>query len=208
MTETQRVYRLLKTELLDGTFKPGTVLRQVDIAERTGASRTPVREAIIMLAADRLVRIDAGHGASVREIPVREFVEINQVRELLEGAAARAAAKRIPDAEIAKLRARYDEIAGQEPIDPADIVELDQLIHLTLAAHCGNSQMQRLIEEFNDLNTLARHRDVSARDAETVRSLGDLLAALEARDADAIEELMRTHIQEFAALLPALLQDY
>lgn len=207
MTETQRVYELLKKDLLEGTFKPGTVLRQVDIAERTGASRTPVREAIIMLAADRLVRIDAGHGASVREIPVREFVEINQVRELLESAAARAAAKRIPDSEIRKLRTRYDAIAIQDAIDAAEIVELDQLIHLTLAAYCGNSQMQRLIEEFNDLNTLARYRDVSARDAETLRSLEDLLTALEQRDPDAIEEVMRSHIQDFAALLPDLLQD-
>lgn len=208
MTETERVYRVLKKDLLAGIYKPGAVLRQVDIAEKTGASRTPVREAIIMLAADRLVRIDAGQGASVREIPVREFVEINQVRELLEGAAARAATKRIPEEVIEDLRSRYDQIAAQDAIELGEIVELDQLIHLTLAAHCGNSQMQRLIEEFNDLNTLARHRDVSARDVETLRSLGELLEALERRDADEIERLMRTHIQDFAALLPDLLRDY
>lgn len=200
MTETERVYLQLKKDVLSGRYSPGEALRQEDIATQLGASRTPVREAIIMLAADRLVSMEARHGATVKGVSVRDFIEINQVRELLEGAAAKAAAKRVPEAEIRELRALHEAVQNDHDADA--LIELDQRIHRTFAGHCGNRQMQRLIEEFNDLNTLARQRDVEARDAETLRSLGGILDALETRDADKLESLMRAHIQEFAWLLP------
>lgn len=208
MTETERVYRHLKDELLAGVLRPGMALRQVDIATRTGASRTPVREAIIMLAADRLVRVDAGSGATVREIPVREFIEINQVRELLECAAARASAARMPDRVIDELRQQYLQLEGEGgSADAEAIAGCDQSLHRALASHCGNSQMQRLIEEFNDLNALARLRDIESRSEEMVRSLGDMVGALAERDADRLESLMRAHIHDFAQLLPDLLRE-
>lgn len=208
MRETERVYRQLKDELLTGTLKPGMPLRQVDIASRTGASRTPVREAIIMLAADRLVRVDSGSGATVREIPVRDFIEINQVRELLECAAARAAASRVPQETIDELvqeSRTLTSAAGSR--DTVTIAEFDQKLHRTLALHCGNSQMQRLIEEFNALNALARLRDIKARDEEMVQSLVEMIDALASRDADLLESLMRAHIRDFSKVLTSLLRD-
>lgn len=205
MTEAARVYQSIKSAILSGEYKQGTVLRQADLATRTGASRTPVREAIIMLAAHRLVRMDARYGATVRAMPVQEFVEINQVRGVLEGAAARLAATRVPEREIQDIAQKLAAITDVDVLNTPAIIDLDQVVHRTFAAHCGNSEMQRLIESFNDLNTLARSLDVEARNKETLVSLARMIEALVERDADRLERLMREHIHEFSKLLPEIL---
>ena len=94
-TEAIRLYRTLKREILADAFRPGQPLAENELAEKFGASRTPIREALLRLQADDLVRIEPRRGAFVQQLTVTDFLEINELRSVLEAHAARVAARRI-----------------------------------------------------------------------------------------------------------------
>jgi DNA-binding GntR family transcriptional regulator len=203
-TEAERVYELLKEEILSSKLSPGTALRQADIAQRLETSRTPVREAVARLAADGLVQMVSRQGATVRQLSIREFLDINQLRWLLEGFAAGVAADQMPELEAIRLLDAINE-AGASP-DPRTVDALDQLVHRTIAAHCSNSRLRALIHELNDTVAIARVQDLETRHTVMIESLRSIVEAIRERDRARAETLMRTHIQEFTQVLPALMR--
>jgi DNA-binding GntR family transcriptional regulator len=94
MRASDRAYRQLRTEILEGDLPPGTVLAEVDQATRLGVSRTPLREALARLAADGLVTSGPGRGVVVTEVSGDTIVELFELRQALEEQAARLAARR------------------------------------------------------------------------------------------------------------------
>ena len=93
MRASDRAYRTLRTEILDGTLEPGSVLQEVEQSTRLGVSRTPVREALRQLAADGLVDA-SGRGAVVTAVSRDDIVSLYELREALEAKAAALAAQR------------------------------------------------------------------------------------------------------------------
>src|SRR5690554_1573819 len=91
----ERVAETLKQQILDGRLARGQRLILKDLADALGVSRGPVREAFNRLEADRLVELIPNKGAVVRRIDDREIVQLFQIREALEGQAARLAAQHI-----------------------------------------------------------------------------------------------------------------
>src|SRR5512132_3729195 len=104
---TDRIYRALRRDILSGALKPGDTVSVRDLARRFRGSRTPAREALIRLSHDRLVTIHPRRGAFVTGISLRELHQVFQVRELLEGLAARLACQN-PDKSV--LDALEDEL--------------------------------------------------------------------------------------------------
>ncbi|WP_144795132.1 GntR family transcriptional regulator [Kocuria palustris] len=94
MRAGQRVYEQLRTEILDGDLAPGLPLAEVEIAQRFGTSRTPVREALGLLVADGLAEQSSGRGTSVTPVSTDDLLPLFEVREALEVQAARLAARR------------------------------------------------------------------------------------------------------------------
>ena len=94
MRASDRAYRDLRGEILDGVLAPGSVLAEVEQSTRLGVSRTPLREALSRLAADGLVAARPGRGVVVTEIPVQRITELFEVRQALDEQAARLAARR------------------------------------------------------------------------------------------------------------------
>ena len=92
----EAVYRHLKDLLLSGRFSPGERLSEPLLAQELGVSRTPVREALMRLAEEGLVELVPGKGARVRVFAPEEVEEVYGVRALLEGEAAREAARALP----------------------------------------------------------------------------------------------------------------
>ena len=91
---SERAYRQLRGEILDGVLAPGTGLLEVEQAERVGVSRTPLREAVARLIADGLVAGRSGRGFEVTEISVDSISELYELRQALEVQAVRLAAER------------------------------------------------------------------------------------------------------------------
>jgi DNA-binding GntR family transcriptional regulator len=206
ISEAERVYRLLKEEITNGNRPPGSQLSQESIAAYTNASRTPAREAVLRLASDGLVRLTPGHGATVSEISMRDFLEVNYLRWILEGHAAQLAAERIPLAIVEEFEHELAAIEASEDVAPRVIAELDQRIHRSIAAHCGNSRLCQLIEQFNDVNAIARNRDIARRSISMVGSLEEIVTALRNRDGAQARSLMQGHIQEFSVALQSIME--
>ncbi|MBU2666178.1 GntR family transcriptional regulator [Actinoplanes bogorensis] len=200
-SEAQRCYGMLRDRILDGRYAEGAMLNQLEIATELGTSRSPVREAIARLAADGLVTDIPGRGARVATLSVQDYLEVNQLRWLLESFAARVAATHMPMELIESFRARLEVIE-----EPGELEALDQELHRAIAAHCGNTRMREYIEQLNGMMTIARRRDVAGEHDHMVDGLKNLIEAFAVRDPDRAELLMREHIGSFTTRLPGLVE--
>ena len=205
-TETQRVYLTLKREILAGRFRPGEPLQEVRIATQYGASRTPVREAFFRLAADGLLEMTPRRGATVTQPTVRDFLDVNELRGVLEPVAARMAALSIAADEVAALLATHATIprVGPAEADSIALEALDRRVHAAIAAALKNRRMAGILDGMNDMMQIVRQRDMRERHTELHDSIGDILAALGRRDCDVAEQSMRRHVDDFGGVLPRL----
>lgn len=107
MRASDKAYRALLSEIIDGTLAPGAMLAEVEQSTRLGVSRTPLREALSRLSADGLVSAQPGRGVVVTEISYGDIVELYEVREGLEEQAARLAAQRRDPSTFLKLKEQF-----------------------------------------------------------------------------------------------------
>ncbi|WP_282606136.1 GntR family transcriptional regulator [Pelagibius sp. Alg239-R121] len=191
------IYSLLIQAIEDGDLKPGDRLRETELAERFGVSRTPIRETLKQLEAQGLARHEPNRGMV---IPTLEHDEINQlymVREVLEGTAARFAAQHATDVEIAILQ---DGVAAdREIIDEVDkLVASNRVFHrrLTLASH--NRYLVLQVEHMKQYLLLLDGTTFTDPDrrAGAVEEHSRLIEAVAARDLDKAEEYARLHIRK------------
>ena len=194
LPQGQGAYRRLLDEIRSGALAPGARLRETELADRLGISRTPVREAIRQLEADGLVAHLPRQGATIRSLDHAEVVELYEMRAVLEGTAERLAARAASDIELAELTALNTELADA-PAGP-QAKELNRQFHRMMLESARN---RFLLKSMNVLQktllilgptTLADpSRAVSA-----VAEHAAVLAALAARDGAAAEAAMRAHV--------------
>lgn len=191
----QGAYRRLLEEIRNGTLAPGARLRETELAERLGISRTPVREAIRQLETDGLVMHLPRQGATIRSLDHAEVVELYEMRAVLEGTAARLAARAASDVELAELAALNAELEVISVGSPAR--EVNRVFHRTLIETARNrfliksmSALQRTLLILG-ASTLADPERARAAVAEHAA----VLAALQKRDGAGAEAAMRAHVE-------------
>lgn len=161
--QSLRVYNRLRQAILTSELEPGFPLQEIEISERLGVSRTPVREAIRRLSADGLVEIIPYKGAFVKALSRHEIREIYETAEALESMAAKLAALRATADGIAELegcvqamRAAFD--AG----DREAMVEADAAYHVALHAMAGNAYLVQSLSRLHEQVHRVRHLTVRA----------------------------------------------
>lgn len=194
LPQGQSAYRRLLEEIRSGALAPGARLRETELADRLGISRTPVREAIRQLEADGLVVHLPRQGATIRTLDHAEMVELYEMRAVLEGTAARLAARAASDIELAELSALNADLALAAAGPQAR--ELNRQFHRMLIEAARN---RFLLKSMNALQktllilgptTLADPSRATAAVAEHAA----VLAALQSRDGAAAEAAMRQHV--------------
>ena len=198
------VHQALRAAILDGALSPGQALSVPELARQLDVSRSPVREAVLALVADGLAVEQPRRGVAVVEIDANDLLEIHEVREGIEGQAAKLCAARAPGV---TLRALADVLARQ-----LTIVERDDAV----GWHDTNAEFHRLVAESTGNRRLAEVllalqrqmrlglRSVSSEREQRRRGLGEhraILEAIVARDAEIAERLMRDHIRRTRATL-------
>jgi DNA-binding GntR family transcriptional regulator len=189
--------RVLREAILDGRLPSGARLRQTDLADQLGISRTPIREALVRLGQEGLVELLPGSGVRVKVLNLDEAVELYDLREVLDGLAARLAASRADAATVTRLEkalARQAQCAERGDATlwfPAHVA-----FHEEIVKAAGNRHLARLsavvrlsIRHFHPLLLRTEHRLEHAY-AEH-RAIQD---AIRTHDADAAERLARVHI--------------
>lgn len=153
----------LIADVFQGRLRAGKHLVTQELSERFGVSHTPIREALISLAGMGIIDLQPNRGAVVRRVSKRDVKEVCAVRRALECAATRGACGRIQPIELHGLVAELEDLTQTPAQDGAKFTqkarELDNRLHDTIAASCGNSF---LANEINRLKILFRaFRDVS-----------------------------------------------
>lgn len=189
------VYQRLLDEIREGALLPGDRLREIDLSERLGVSRTPVREAIRQLEADGLVTHVPRQGASVRSLSYAEVMELYEMRAVLEGTAALLAARAASDVELDELEVLNDRLAkaGTGP----EAARINRVFHATLLDAAKNRflaksmlSLQKALLILGPSQLLDNERADAA-----VAEHRCIMTALKSRDSAAAEMEMRAHIE-------------
>ncbi|MHA3980645.1 GntR family transcriptional regulator [Halovulum sp. GXIMD14794] len=190
-----QTYRALIEEIRTGRLRPGDRLRETELAERLGVSRTPVREAIRQLEADGLVAHAPRQGATVRKLDYAEVMELYEMRAVLEGTAARLAAHAALDIEIEELASVNVALGRAESAEEA--FRLNRSFHAALLDAAKNRFLHKSMSSLSKALMILGPTTLSEteRFASAVQEHEAVLEALKARDGLAAEQRMRAHIE-------------
>jgi DNA-binding GntR family transcriptional regulator len=192
-----RIADLLRTAILRGDYKPGQRIRQEDIAQRFGASRVPVREALRTLEADGLVTLSANIGAWVSRLNLAECDEIYQTRERIEPLLLRYALPTITDIQMDHLDELVDEMTRTTDVEL--FLELDREFHLGAYSSVETAVLGDLVSRLWNTTQHYRRAFTLLLDDRSTRILHDehrmLSEAIRAKDSDHAERILEGHIR-------------
>jgi DNA-binding GntR family transcriptional regulator len=192
---TDGLYDRVRADIVHGVLRPNQRLVEVELAERLGVSRTPVRETLQRLTLEGLVQRNRG-GWVVHEHSPQEIRSIYEVRAALEGYAAFLAAGRASADELHELETLYPAGDDAFALGPDDQVELNERFHDGVIAAAGNArlaQLSRASREYYFNHRIARRYDVGET-RESIEGHRRILAALAQGDGRAAESRAREHV--------------
>lgn len=193
-----RVCDLLRSRIIANELPFGAKLTEDSLAKELGISRTPIREAFNRLAQEGLVTVSPGRGAFVATLSVDDMVQLLEIREGLEGMAARLATNRISKASLEKLRRRMEvEIRKSVGNESTEYSNVDREFHESVISACGNRHLCQLMKSLRDRLQMLRYRSVilPGRARKSFQEHLEIIDALSARDPDLAENRVRTHIR-------------
>ncbi|CAB4599306.1 MAG: FCD domain-containing protein [Actinobacteria bacterium] len=194
---SQQIANSLKEEILSGKFPPGVRIRQEDIAEQFGASRSPVREALRILEAEGLINLVAHTGAWISHLSLAECEEMYQLRERIEPLLLRLSIAHISDETISQLQELASEMEATKDVEK--FLKLDREFHLLSYSGAETVLVGEMVNRL--WNTTQHYRRAysqmmatsSFKPAHYEHHL--LLSALKKRDADDAERILYGHIR-------------
>jgi DNA-binding GntR family transcriptional regulator len=182
MTQVDVAYEKLRDEITDWELQPGTVLSEIEISNRLGMSRTPVREALKRLAREGLVRDEVGRSAVVATLSIEEAIHIYQVREALETYAIRVAARGFERDGFAQLIEPLQRLLAHKTPDAAEIYRIsarfDQALYVAAANPYLTDMLTQLASHTRRLRRLvARRPEIIRASAEQQLSMAQAILA-------------------------------
>lgn len=197
ISRAQLVYNWVKSSIREGTLAPGTRLKESEIAQTLGVSRTPVREAINRLISEGQVALNAARGFSVAELDKQQILAIYDLREFLEGAAARLAAQHAVAFEIEAMREVIERslALGETPKEQA---RLNKRFHMLISLSSHNRYLEEALTRLYDFLFLVPGTtfQIPGRVKTVYQEHTAILIAIEARDMEGAEKAAREHVRK------------
>ncbi|MDC0770436.1 GntR family transcriptional regulator [Streptomyces sp. HD] len=198
-----RVYTHVKQGVLERRYEGGTLLTEGELAEAVGVSRTPVREALLRLEVEGLIKLYPKKGALVLPVSAQEIKDVVETRMLVEEHSARKAVPAPPG-----LIARLEELLAQQKAqaaagDLAGAAVTDRCFHAEIVRSGGNEILSRLYDQLRDrqlrmgVAVMHSHPD---RIAKTLAEHEEILEALRSGDTEAAVGTVHRHIGWFSHL--------
>ncbi|MEV6787328.1 GntR family transcriptional regulator [Streptomyces sp. NPDC051098] len=201
-----KAYAYLKDHVLTDPDMQGTFLSEQDLADRIGVSRTPIREALLLLAAEDLVRLVPKRGAQVVPLTGREITELMELRGIVERYAAEQLIARggTPLPELTGILERQRTLST--PDQARDFIAVDHLFHATIVSAVGNALLDR---HYDGLRSRQIRAGVVAlfnqhgRQAAVLEEHRAILSAIASGDAEAACAAIDTHLETTLKVLLA-----
>jgi DNA-binding GntR family transcriptional regulator len=196
----QKVYSILKDMIMERKLLPGQKIPQEKLARDLGISRTPLIGALKFLEQDKLVESVPRRGFFVRIFRKEERVYIFELREVLEGLAARRAAAKVSDSQIIELNSFFKHFAGQKNIsDVRAYAREDRRFHSFVIDVGAKEFLKSILQTTNIISFSYQvlHTEGLVRPPnETIQEHLAVIEAIKVRDSEAAEELMRQHFKK------------
>lgn len=208
----------LRELILKGELRPGDKLPEQLLCERFGVSRTPMREAVKVLAAEGVLRLQVNRGAIVAETTPADIEELFPIMAALEAVAGEQACRKASDVQVAQLRRLHDAMlshyrAGEE----AAYLRHNRLVHEAIVEMSGNATLagmyQQILTRIHCVRFTIGKTDEQWRKA--IAEHEQIVAALERRDGPQLSALLKAHVldttvritQDYIKRLPAADRD-
>ena len=192
----QVAYRLREL-LVEGAIAPGAKLNERELSERLNVSRTPLREAIKMLAAEGLVELLPNRGAVAVSLSEQDVINTFEVMAGLEGMSGELAAERITDAELAEIKAlHFEMLAAHARRDLSLYYRLNAQIHQAINVAAKNPVLQATYTQVNARLQALRFRSNQdeVKWALAVKEHGQMIDALAAHDGALLRNILQQHL--------------
>lgn len=184
----------LRLRIFRRELEPGSWIDELKIAEEFGISRTPLREALKVLAAEGLVTMKPRRGSYVTEVSETDLKDVYHLLSLLESDAAGVVAARATDAELAQLQAVHDELEASVG-DAERFFAVNERFHMAVLTVAANRWRNQVVEDLRKVMKLNRHQSLfkTGRIHDSLQEHRDILQALLARDAKGASKAMQRH---------------
>src|SRR5512140_537089 len=192
----EEVAELLRQRIFRRELEPGSWIDEMKLAEQYGISRTPMREALKVLAAEGLVTMKVRRGAYVTEVSEADLRDVYHLLSLLGSDAAGVAASLVTDAQLRELQELHQEMEAAA-VDTERFLALNERFHMRLLEIAGNRWRNQMVADLRKVMKLHRRNSLlkSGRVQESIREHRAVMRALTRRDAAAATEKMRSHFE-------------
>jgi DNA-binding GntR family transcriptional regulator len=190
----EEVAELLRQRIFNRELEPGSWIDELKLAQAYGISRTPLREALKVLAAEGLVTMKVRRGAYVTEVSDKDLADVYHLLALLESDGAGVVAERASDEQLAELRALHAELEAAVT-QRERFFAINERFHIRLLEIADNRWRQQMVSDLRKVMQLNRHNSLlkSGRIAESLAEHRAVVDALLARDAVQARERMQRH---------------
>ncbi len=188
----------LRTMIIEGDLAPGSRLSEKELCERFDISRTPLREALRVLAVEALIVLTPNRGASVTQVTASDVDEMFPVMGALEALSGDLACQRITEDQLAEIRAlHYQMVLHYRRRELADYFQLNQEIHEKILASAANKTLTAMHRSLEGRIRRARYMANMSepRWAEAVAEHEAMLGALNDRDGPLLASILKAHLQ-------------
>ncbi|MDO8318283.1 GntR family transcriptional regulator [Rhodoferax sp.] len=194
----EEVAELLRQRIFSRELEPGSWIDELKIAHDYGISRTPMREALKVLATEGLVTMKVRRGAYVTEVSERDLADVYHLLGLLESDAAGVVAQTAAEAQMSELQALHQELedaAQPEHLDRKRFFEINERFHMRLLEIADNRWRNQMVADLRKVMKLNRHNSLlkTGRIQESLAEHRAIMAALAARNPQACTQRMQEH---------------
>ena len=192
----EEVAELLRQRIFKRELEPGSWIDEMKIAEEYGISRTPLREALKVLAAEGLVTMKVRRGAYVTEVSDSDLADVYHLLSLLESDAAGVVAQKASDAQLKELQALHKDLEAASG-NREKFFAINERFHMRLLEIAGNRWRDQMVADLRKVMKLNRHNSLlkAGRVRESMLEHRAIMEALARRDASAAVEKMRAHFK-------------
>lgn len=200
LTDAQRAYSQIKERIITTALKPGAVIEEAELMAELGLGRTPIREALKLLEAERLVVVSPRRGMFVADVSLTDLRQIEEIRLELDTLCVRLAVQRMTPSQLEEMRrlvAELEQVEGQYTQE--ELLNLDRRFHAVLREACNNQLLEAECKMFFNLSLRIWHLFVNRLGPENLAedAFVEILAAAETKDVQRADRAMRRHILQF-----------
>ncbi|MEX8192329.1 GntR family transcriptional regulator [Comamonas guangdongensis] len=190
----EQVAEQLRQRIFQRELEPGSWIDELKIAEEYGISRTPLREALKVLAAEGLVTMKVRRGAYVTEVSRKDISDVYHLLSLLEADAAAEVAGKATDEDLARLAHTHDELKRQTA-DAERFFALNESFHMQILDIANNRWRNQLVADLRKVMKLNRHKSLfkQGRIEDSLAEHEAIMQALLQRNAKAAADAVRLH---------------